>query len=109
MWPDSLWVFSRKGKPVKDFRVAWENACKAVGVPGRLVHHLRRTGARNLLRSGIPEHAVMAIGGWRTRSMLQRYDVVDVTDLCHAAEALDRYLGGLEEGIRSETGPDVLN
>ncbi len=109
LWPESPWVFSRKGKPIKNFRKAWEGACKAAGVSGRLVHDLRRTGARNLIRSGVPEHAVMEIGGWRTRSMLYRYDVVDVTDLRHAMDALDRYLGTLEKGARNETGSEVVN
>lgn len=31
--------------------------------------------------------------------MLQRCDIVDITDLRHAAEALDRYLSNIEEGI----------
>ncbi len=51
----------------------------------------------------------MEIGGWRTRSMLYRYDVVDVTDLRHAMDALDRYLGSLGEGVRNETGSEVVN
>ena len=109
LWPESPWVFSRRGAPIKDFRTAWQNACKAAAVPCRLVHDLRRTGARNLIRSGVPEHTVMEIGGWRTRSMLYRYDVVDVTDLRHAMDALDRYLGRLVEGVRNETGSEVVN
>ncbi len=98
LWPQSPWVFSRRGEPIKDFRGAWRRACKTAEVEGRLVHDLRRTGARNLIRSGVPEHAVMAIGGWRTRSMLQRYDIVDMTDLRRAADALDRYLKGAKRG-----------
>ena len=109
LWPDSPWVFSRRGVPIKDFRRVWRRACENTGIEGRLVHDLRRTGARNLIRSGVPEHAVMEIGGWRTRSMLYRYDVVDVTDLHHAMEALDRYLGSLEEGARNETSPEAVN
>jgi integrase len=33
LWPDSPWVFNREGKKIIDFRVSWENACKAAGVP----------------------------------------------------------------------------
>ncbi len=102
LWPESPWVFSRKGKQIKDFRQAWENACAATKIQGRLVHDLRRTGARNLLRAGVPLHIVMAIGGWKTPSMLKRYDIVDTRDLENAAAALDRYLGGQAVGLESE-------
>jgi integrase len=64
-------VFTRPdGKPVRDFRETWANACKAAGVPGLLFHDLRRTAARNLRRAGIAEGIIMKIGGWRTRSYL---------------------------------------
>ena len=109
LWPDSPWVFSRCSEPIKDFRRSWRRACKNVGIEGRLVHDLRRTGARNLIRSGVPEHAVMEIGGWQTRSMLYRYDVVDATDLHHAMESLDRYLSSLEEATSSATEREVVN
>jgi len=47
-------VFTRaNGKPVRDFRVMWQNARAHVGVPELLLHDLRRTGARNLRRAGV--------------------------------------------------------
>lgn len=32
------YVFHRKGRPIKDFREAWQVACKAVGLDGRIFH-----------------------------------------------------------------------
>jgi len=74
-------VFTRaNGKPVQDFRVMWQNACDHAGVPELLFHDLRRTGARNLRRAGVAEGIIMKIGGWRTRSVFERYAIVSRSD-----------------------------
>ena len=65
------YVFTREnGKPVRDFRGTWAKACRAAGVPGLLLHDLRRTAARNLRRAGIAEGIIQIIGGWKTRSVV---------------------------------------
>ncbi|MDR3747102.1 MAG: tyrosine-type recombinase/integrase [Acidobacteriota bacterium] len=76
------YVFTRaNGKPVRDFRVMWQNACAHAGVPELLFHDLRRTGARNLRRAGVAEGIIMKIGGWRTRSVFERYAIVSRSDM----------------------------
>jgi integrase len=48
------WVFHRDGSPIKAaLRRQWKRACKAAGVPGRLIHDFRRTAVRNLERAGV--------------------------------------------------------
>src|SRR5262249_2142037 len=75
-------VFTRaNGKPVRDFRGTWRKACAHAGVPDLLFHDLRRTGARNLRRAGVAEGIIMKIGGWRTRSVFERYAIVSRTDM----------------------------
>ena len=82
-------VFTRdNGKPVRDFRVTWQNACARAGVPGLLFHDLRRTGARNLRRAGISEGLIMKLGGWKTRSVFDRYNITSLADLQDAARRL---------------------
>jgi len=52
-------------------------------------HDLRRTAARNLRRAGIAEGVIMKIGGWRTRSVFERYAIVSQTDIADALKKLE--------------------
>ena len=56
-------VFHRNGKVIRDFRGAWETACKTAGCPGRILHDFRRTAVRNLERAGVPRSSAMAMVG----------------------------------------------
>jgi integrase len=110
-------VFSRSnGIAVRSFRDAWEKACTGAGVgqficadcatavqagapcqkcsgkrtkyTGLIFHDLRRTAARNLRRAGISETVIMKIGGWRTRSVFERYAIVSRGDIVDAMRKL---------------------
>lgn len=84
------YVFTRAdGKRVKDFREQWRNACVTAGVPNLLFHDLRRTAARNLRRAGVAEGVIMKIGGWRTRSVFERYAIVAQSDIKDAMLKLE--------------------
>lgn len=65
-------VFHRDGTPIRYFRRSWITACREAGVPGRIVHDLRRSAARNMVRAGVPQSLAMAIGGWKTDSVFRR-------------------------------------
>ena len=83
-------VFTRAdGKPVRDFRELWRSACVAAGVPHLLFHDLRRTAARNLRRAGVAEGVIMKIGGWKTRSVFERYAIVAQSDIKDAMLKLE--------------------
>jgi integrase len=51
------------GKPVGALENAWKTACNPARPPGKLVHDLRRTAVRNLVRAGVSEHVAMELSG----------------------------------------------
>jgi integrase len=120
-------VFTRSnGKRVSSFRGTWERECTRAGVgqlvcahcsqpnqstaacakcgfkgtrySGLIFHDLRRTAARNLRRAGIAETVIMKIGGWRTRSVFERYAIVSRTDIADAMRKLQHSESQLEIG-----------
>jgi integrase len=82
-------LFTRDGKPVKDFRGTWEQLTAAAGVPGLLVHDLRRSAVRNMVRRGIPEKTAMAISGHKTREVFDRYNIINEADIMEAGRKLE--------------------
>src|SRR3989441_2164016 len=82
---DGLFVFHRGGARINSFRCVWKRACKKAGLEGRLVHDLRRTAARDFRRAEVSEGEIMQLCGRKTRSMVDRYKIIDEADLAQAA------------------------
>ena len=79
-------------RQVQDFRRAWLKATEAVGLPELLVHDLRRSAVRNLIRSGVSPTVAQAISGHRSADVFRRYNVTSEADLHAAAKKLEAYL-----------------
>ncbi len=91
-YPHCKSLIHREGKPVKSFKDSWKTACEKAGIPGKLFHDLRRTAARNMLNAGVPEKWAMYIGGWKTRSIFDRYSIVNEDNLKEASYRVTEYL-----------------
>jgi integrase len=98
-------MFRRESHPVFDstnFRPEWAKACAKAGIgtwdqktrtrTGVRIHDCRCSGAINLLESGVDEGTVLKIGGWKTRAMLDRYNVTSVARLTTAMEKAGKYI-----------------
>ncbi|MCG8634519.1 MAG: site-specific integrase [Desulfobacterales bacterium] len=91
---------------IRDFRVSWNTACRAAGIPNRIFHDFRRTAVRNMVRSGIPERVAMMISGHKTRAVFERYNIVNDADLIEAARKQEAYLENLP---RAQFGHNRVN
>jgi integrase len=99
---DCPFIISWKGEGIREVKTAWNKARERANIPGLLVHDLRRTAVRNMVRAGIPEKQAMRISGHKSRSIFDRYDITDERDIQLAGQKLARYLA--EKG---ETADDL--
>ena len=94
----SAYVFHKAARPVGDFKKSWHATLKRAGlsyeekqpdgtmrtVYTRTIHDFRRTAVRNLIRAGVRETVAMSVSGHKTRSMLDRYNIIATDDIREA-------------------------
>lgn len=91
-FPECPYVFyTDKGGRIKDFRKAWDKACKQAGLEGKIFHDFRRTAIRNMVRAGVPQHTAQQISGHKTDSVFKRYNIISRDDLKRAARQISIY------------------
>jgi integrase len=85
-------VFTNHGRRIRFFYDAWKTATKRAGCPGLLLHDCRRSAVRNFVRAGVADKVARAISGHKTRSVFDRYNIVDEKDLRDATTKLENHL-----------------
>jgi integrase len=89
---DCVWVFhGARNHPVDNHLNGWQEACERAGLPELLFHDLRRSAVRNMKRAGVQDKVAMEITGHRTRSVFDRYNIIDEADVRGAGERLEEY------------------
>jgi hypothetical protein len=58
-------------------------------------------------RLGVHESTIMKIGGWRTRSVFDRYNIVDENHLADAATRLEAKREQLEHKSKETNDPET--
>ena len=98
-------MFRKNGDRVFDttnYRAEWYKACVKVGLAtwetkpkkylGPRIHDLRVSAAVNLSDAGVGEDIIMKIGGWKTKSMFSRYNVMNAERTQKAMEQVGKHI-----------------
>jgi len=85
-----------RGQRIEEFRKAWRVATRKAGLPGLLVHDLRRSAVRRMEQAGVPRSVATKLTGHRTESVYRRYAITSDADLRDAAKHLGTLTGTLE-------------
>ena len=70
---DLVFTNPQTGKPYTTIKTSVKNALERVGLKKFTYHHTRHTACSRWLEAGVPEATIMELGGWKTRSMIDRY------------------------------------
>jgi integrase len=97
-----------------NLRKSWHKACVAVGLGtlqevegsydkrynGLIIHDLRRSAIRNLMAAGVSEKVAMSISGHKTRSVFDRYHIVNAAYVQRAMRRVENLVPLSENTVK---------
>ena len=98
-----------------NLRKAWHKACVAAGLgkleevegkddpryTGLIIHDLRRSAIKNLMKAGVSEKVAMTISGHKTRDVFDRYHIVDTEDVVNAMRRVQDLVSNGENSVKT--------
>ena len=66
---------------------------------GFIFNDLRHTFNTNMRKAGVPESVIMAITGYSTREMFDRYNTVDLNDTRQAVKTLEVFFQNVTQNV----------
>ncbi|MFI6154067.1 tyrosine-type recombinase/integrase [Kitasatospora sp. NPDC051170] len=110
LWTDKGYVFtSETGEPLNpstDYH-HWKRLLREAGIRDGRLHDARHTASTVLLLLGVPERIVMAIMGWSSTSMAQRYQHVTEPMLHDVGKKIGAALWGAGAEVADGHGESV--
>jgi len=110
-------VFGKEGTvfDTTNLRKAWQKACVAAGLgtltevdekadpryTGLIIHDLRRSAIKNLMKAGVNEKVAMKISGHKTRDVFDRYHIVDTEDVVEAMRRVQTVAPRRNSGLKN--------
>ena len=101
-------VFTYRGKPIKDIRVGFEEALRKAKIDNFWFHDLRHTFNTNMRKARVDQTVIMKLTGHKTLSMFNRYNTVDREDAIDAMNRLNLFLSeqkSFKSSDQVQTGP----
>jgi integrase len=105
-----------------NLRKAWQKACVAAGLgtltevdekadkryTGLIIHDLRRSAIKNLMKAGVNEKVAMKISGHKTRDVFDRYHIVDTEDVVEAMRRVQTVKPRRRSGLNVFNGEKIV-
>lgn len=103
-------VFTYKGKPIKETKRAFQSALKKAGINDYRWHDNRHTWASLLVQNGVPLNEIQEMGAWSSEAMVKRYAHLSPQKLRKNAEIVDKKISNsvtILSQIEKEKGVNV--